>query len=253
MSQTSYSNDPGIGFAGMRADNRPAEVVSRLNEESSANLPFGTIVKQGTVDRCVKAPSSSSDKFEGLLIASADVDTAAIDANAVAPKGACNVAKKGAFYVLPEQAVAPDDPVYVRYTAGAGALTVGRLRKDPDGTAQVDTVTPTAVNSAEYFLTISGRAYNVAGDGSATATEICDAFRTKINADADALAAGTGTATLILTAKTAGIPFLTQVGTNLALANTTASAAKAKLLSGSKFASTADADAPAILELNLPA
>ncbi len=253
MSQTSYSNDPAIGLAGMKADSRPSEVLSLLNEEASANLPYGTFVKRGTVDRCMKAPAAAADKLAGLLISSFDNDTAALDADAVAPKGMGNVAHKGAFYVLPEQAVTPDDPVYVRYTDGGGALTVGRVRKDPDGTAQVDTITPTAANATEYSLSIDGRAYFVTSDADGTATEICDLFRTAINADADCKAAGTGTATLILTAKVAGIPFLTSVGKNLALVNTTASAAEAVLVPGCKFDSTADADAPAVLVLNLPA
>lgn len=252
--QTSYSNDPAIGFAGMRADDRPTEHISRLNGEASANLPFGVMVKQGASEAKCLLPAASTDKLLGLVVSDFSIDSAGLASNgAVIPKAMASVARKGAFYVLPEQDVAEGDDVYVRYTAGSGALTVGRLRKDAGGVAQVDTVTPTAANSTGYSLSIAGRSYNVVSDASGTATEICDAFRTAINADVDCLAAATGTATLVLTAKTVGVGFLTTAGLNLALVNTTANAAIAKRLLGARWGSTASADASAVLELNLPA
>jgi hypothetical protein len=252
--QTSYSNDPAVGFAGMRADNRATEHLSRLNGEASANLQFGVMVKKGANDSKCLLPSASTDELLGLVVSDFSIDSAELSGSgAVAPEEMASIARKGAFYVLPEQAVVEGDPVYVRYTDGSGALTVGRLRKDAGGVAQVDTVTPTAVNSTGYSLSIGGRNYNIVSDGSATATEICDAFRTLINADADCLAAGTGTTTLILTAKTVGVGFQTTCGANLALANTTPNAAIAKRLLGARFGSAASADAPAVLELNLPA
>ncbi len=256
MSQTSYSNDPAIGFAGMRADTSAASVSSLLNEEASANLPFGIFVKNGTTDRTCKLPSASTDIVAGLTVASADVDSASLATNgAIAPDDIANVAKKGRFYVLPEQSVTKGDAVYMRYTVDGSdsLLAPGRVRKDAAGTAQVYTVTPTAVNSTIYNMAINGRAYSLTSDASATATEIADAFRTLINADTDNGVTGTGTTTLILTANTAGAPFVVSLGANLAGAATTPNAAKAVLVPGCKFASTASADAPAIIELNLPA
>lgn len=79
------------------------------------------------------------------------------------------------------------------------------------GTAQVDTVTPTAVNDQAYQLTLlvdehgegiwTSHTLFALGDGSATATEICDDWRTQLDAITalDSIVVGTGTVTLILT------------------------------------------------------
>lgn len=254
MSQTSYSQDPAIGFAGMIADGREHEIVALLNEEASANLPMGVFVKLGTTDRTCKLPAASGDNAYGLVIASADVDSASLaSTDAIAPKRAANVGRKGAYFVLPEQTVAKGDPVYMRYTAGAGALTVGRLRKDADGTAQVNTITPTAVNSTVYNMAINGRAYAYTSDGSATAAEIVTGFTTVINADTANGVTASGTTTLILTANVAGAPFVTSLGANLAEALTTPNVAKAKLVPGAVWDSAGANDTPVVVSLNLPA
>jgi len=89
---------------------------------------------------------------------------------------------------------------------------------------QVTTVTPTAVASTTYGITISqydyatGSAivrqyyYTTAASGD-TATTICNSFRTQINNDAVIKVAATGAATLILTAET-GYPQFTVIFTN---------------------------------------
>jgi hypothetical protein len=251
--QTSYDNDPPIGFPGMRADSSPTDHISRLNEEASASLPFGTVAKQGTTEAYCKAPSSSTDKLLGLVVSSFSNEKDEDGVYAVLADEMASIARKGRFYALPEQTVAENDPVYVRYTAGGAGETVGRLRKDPDGTAQVDTITPTAANTTQYALSISGKAYFFTSDASGTAAEIVTGLTAAINADADCLATASGSATLVLTAKTAGIGFVTSVGLNLALVNTTASAAKAQRLLGARWASAGTTAIPGVLELNLPA
>lgn len=83
-------------------------------------------------------------------------------------------------------------------------------------TVQVDTITPTAANSTLYVLqlnqTVSGgvvlnQQFVYTSDASATATEICNGFRTAINASNFEIVASGG-ATLILTAN-AGYPVFT--------------------------------------------
>lgn len=64
---------------------------------------------------------------------------------------------------------------------------------------QIWIVTPTTVtNSATYTITVNGTVYSITADSSTSATEICDAFRTALAAEASVVASGT--ATLILTA-----------------------------------------------------
>lgn len=89
--------------------------------------------------------------------------------------------------------------------------------------AQVDTITPTPVNTTHYIVTIDGTAFDYTSDSDATAAEIVTGLKTLINADSACKAAGTGSTTLILTAKIAGVGFTTTVNTNQALVHTTAS------------------------------
>ncbi len=252
--QTSYPTSAEIGFAGMRADNRPAEFISKLNDEALANLPCGVIVQQGASDSKCLLPTAASNKMLGLVVSSFSNDSADLTTDgAVAPEEMASIARKGAFYVLPEEDVTEGQLVYVRHTAGGAGETAGRLRNDLDGTAQVTTITPTPVNSATYFVSVDGRGYSFTADGSALDSEIVTGLKDLINADADAVVTASGTTTLILTADEAGNAFTTSLGSNLAAAATTPNAAKAVLLPGARWASSASADEPAILELNLPA
>jgi hypothetical protein len=83
------------------------------------------------------------------------------------------------------------------------------------------TLTPTVVNEADYSVTIDGKEYETTSDGSATATEICDALRTLINADtATHGITGTGTATLILTRAANTVAVVTTSTNLVAGANT---------------------------------
>ena len=88
--------------------------------------------------------------------------------------------------------------------------------------AQIITVTPTAVNSATYSVTIDGVDYEFIADASATDAEIVTGLIAAINADADCVVTASGTTTLILTADVAGNGFSYSVGANLAAAVTAA-------------------------------
>lgn len=90
--------------------------------------------------------------------------------------------------------------------------------------AQVDTITPTAVDLHVYKIKIDGVEYSYTADGSATAAEIVTGLAALVNADADCPAAATGSTTLILTAKVAGVGFTTntEADADLALVHTTA-------------------------------
>jgi hypothetical protein len=103
--------------------------------------------------------------------------------------------------------------------------------------SQVDTVTPTAANSVTYTLVLAQtvengfyytQTYSYTSDSSATATEICNGFRSVINGDTKIKVTASGTTTLVLTADAGYSQFLTTVVTSssstgvLAIANTTA-------------------------------
>lgn len=88
--------------------------------------------------------------------------------------------------------------------------------------AQIDTITPTAVNTTDYVVTIDGTAYTYTSDGSATVSEIVAGLIALINADSNARPTASGSTTLILTADEAGVSFTTVIGAHLAIVHTTA-------------------------------
>ena len=109
--------------------------------------------------------------------------------------------------------------VYVRHTA-SGSLKPGMVGDLADAAAGATrdkwTGTPTAVNSTEYLFQIlfegERKEYVVLGDGSATATELCDAARVEITKDIGTgkLLEGftlSGTATVIIEGPTDGRAF----------------------------------------------
>ena len=121
------------------------------------------------------------------------------------------------------------------YNSAAGMLTDGFLTSDPEyiaaveyfigdpsyptptqvmvgyataDVAEVQTITPTAVNTQLYTVIINGVVSSFTSDGSATATKIVTGLAAAINAQSPALPVITsGTSTLILTASVAGVPF----------------------------------------------
>lgn len=90
--------------------------------------------------------------------------------------------------------------------------------------AQIDTITPTAVNSTLYKVTIDGVDYSYTSDSSATVSEIVAGLIALINADSAVAAIASGSSTLILTAKVAGAGFTTSINAspNMVLVLTTA-------------------------------
>jgi len=85
-------------------------------------------------------------------------------------------------------------------------IAIGRAALQP---TQVYTLTPNVLNSHAYTLRLGGDGVTTTpvtttSDASATATEICDALRTLINAIVGKNFTATGTATIVITANAAG-------------------------------------------------
>lgn len=200
----------------------------------------------------IKLPNSASDVLLGLAkhthyFESTYFPSAPITKPAYPAGMPVNVAKRGRFWVKVEEAVSAGDQAYVRYNDDGNGK--GAFRKSLDGAAQVITYTPTAVNDYAYSLSVGSYTYTYQADGSATATEIGDAFRTLVNADT-ALhgVTATGTTTLILTGA-AGASFTYSASANMAAAVTTAAAPEAMAFPGARFLSAAQAGEFAILQL----
>lgn len=109
--QTAITQEMPIGFKGMLADVFPKGTESMINSEASAEIAFGTPVKQGTLDNTALKIASTSDVITGITHHShaskfgpgPDVGT-----TGVVPKGVLNVLRHGRLYVLSDAAVAAD-------------------------------------------------------------------------------------------------------------------------------------------------
>lgn len=141
------------------------------------------------------------------------------------------------------------DETYKAYTSPAGMLSDGFTTSDAEyihavelcsqelspiqflvgkrstPVAQVDTITPVAVDAHHYIVTIDDVEYDYLSGGSATAAQIVTGLKALINADSDAAVTASGTTTLILTADVAGAAFITSINAdaNMTLVHTTAS------------------------------
>jgi hypothetical protein len=132
--QLTYPTDLSRGFAGLKADDGPCDVLSRAFEASAA-FPFGILVVAGTdPDRQATPPTAAAQEALGVLLHSHAYENDLPTAVSVEDERMVNVLREGRIYVEPEQAVAVGDPVFVRVTAGVAPNDViGRFRMDADG------------------------------------------------------------------------------------------------------------------------
>jgi hypothetical protein len=153
MSQTSYSTYQSGGFAGQLADNGAHEILSYVNAEASANLPFGVAVAKGTGDTDAIQMVNGSSVIVGIAVHSHQVDPGQVASSPVGagipPKYAINALTRGRIYVQVEEAVTPASSVFVRHTSGAGGTQKGAFR------ASADTATAVAATGMRY-LTSAG-------------------------------------------------------------------------------------------------
>lgn len=142
--QTTYSTAPDVGLPGMLADNGPNDVVTGINMEATAALPFGTAVcfEGGTRDDGMLAPAANTDVVAGILLRSLayEVDNLDSDVDGPKPKQTLNVLVRGRVYVTCENGCAPGDRLYIRAVAGEGEVA-GALLSAADSTDTIDSTT----------------------------------------------------------------------------------------------------------------
>ncbi len=134
--QTSYLEKPVVAMPGMLADLTDGQRIRTGKVMEAAGIPFGIFVKKGAAEGELLMPAAGGDKVCGIALHTHYLDPTnlqsltGIDAvqNDVIP-----VLEKGLAYMVIEEDVAEDDPVYVRVTAnGAGKLQLGAVRNDAD-------------------------------------------------------------------------------------------------------------------------
>lgn len=230
--QTSYTMTHKPGFPGMTTSQIKRSDTGRVHTGSSP-IPAGRIVAFASGDNGVKLPDALADRLLGGVILeniSEPKEAGSIVGNMLA------YVREGDLYVECEEAMAKNDPVYVRVLGTADQR--GKVRKTPGGVAAVFTITPTPANNTVFSLTVTVNGqtftFNVVSDADGTATEIATAFRNAMAANAafTALVTASGTATLILTGATAGqtISVISNGPGVLGVVNTTPAAAVAVLM-----------------------
>lgn len=145
MSQTFI--DPAgqpVGRAGQLADNGPKDVLSGVNNEASAGIPFGVAVKVDVTDdsgRGYLNLAANSDKVNGITLyayahqpgTTGDIDT---DGN-LKPGAMLDILNQGRVLVVVEEAVSVGDRAYVRAVA-SGSEVLGAFRKSADASDTID-------------------------------------------------------------------------------------------------------------------
>lgn len=132
--QTSVLQSFATGFAGMRADTSPCDVLSAYNREGSA-LPFGLALIKGTGANDVKKPTGATVAADLLGIAEfthAYKNYDLSNADGIPAGGMVNLARKGRYLVKVEEAVSVGDTAFVRIAAGAGGTVLGSFRRSAD-------------------------------------------------------------------------------------------------------------------------
>ncbi|NIQ92385.1 MAG: hypothetical protein GWN93_26765 [Deltaproteobacteria bacterium] len=144
MSQTSYPLDQGVAIKGQPADNNDPgnDIVTYNNPDDQIVFGRGVVKKAGD-ENGAKLPASGSDDFLGVALRNMQLTDEYYPVKSALP-----VFKRGRIYVEVEEAVTPDDDVYVRYAGKAQVQTLtfdADLVTDNDFDVDVDGVAMTQV------------------------------------------------------------------------------------------------------------
>lgn len=151
MPQTSVDSVAPLGIPGMLSDfhtTQYGDINPGTNEEASAPIPFGVMVKKGTEAGQVKllAAQADADDLEGIAVQAdvydpltqlTDVTVGTVEQSGVNSGVTFDILRRGRIWVRPEEAVTPVSEVHVRAVA-AGAETKGAFRATADGTDTID-------------------------------------------------------------------------------------------------------------------
>lgn len=139
--QTEVLTRMPIGIPGELADLHTAEfgdVVSAVNAEAAAEIPFGVMVKQGTDDDDVKLLAAQADAIKGIVVFGQNFSKPVqLGSTGLKPGISFGILRKGRIFVLTEDAVTPLSEVHVRAIA-VGAELKGAFRGTADGADTID-------------------------------------------------------------------------------------------------------------------
>lgn len=140
MSQTSVPANLTAAYSGMLADMGDNYVESKVSEESSAEMPFGVMLAEGSAVTGALLPAAADDALCGVLLHShAYAKDTELGSTGVKPKASLSVMRKGYVWVAVEGAVTRGNVAYVRHTSdGASNTQTGKFRGDSDSDKAVE-------------------------------------------------------------------------------------------------------------------
>lgn len=140
--QTTVTLAPDIGVPGQIPSMdgvQDAVVNSKTSKEASASIPFGVMVKQGTLDDDILIMTAAVNKLAGVTCWAQDfARPSELDANGIRPGTTVGVVFIGPVLVVVEDAVTPSSSVRIRHTTGAGGTVIGSFRGTAEATHTID-------------------------------------------------------------------------------------------------------------------
>lgn len=145
MGQTAIQSRMTVGLAGQIADFNgmsDARVNTVTNQEASAQIPFGVMLKRGTLQDSAKLPTTAADVLVGVSVLfhsfAEPQEVADTDAGGLMPGATFGVLVEGPVYVFPEAAVTPLSEVHVRIVASGGNTQLGAFTPTAEVAKTID-------------------------------------------------------------------------------------------------------------------
>ena len=139
--QTTYTQDPDDGFAGMLAHGHSLRSSVSRALEDAAGLGFGLGVTFGTDPQKQFTKFGSGATLEGVTVHKHDKqDPGLAGALGITQDETATLIREGELWVFVEGTILVTDDVFCRHTAGGGGSVIGAFRKDAD-TATADNIT----------------------------------------------------------------------------------------------------------------
>lgn len=138
--QTSYTDTTAAALEGQLFDLSMKVADTFVNAEASAELPFGRMCRQGTLDADALVLSATNQTLAGVLLHSHNYSKDAdgdLGATGVKPKTPITLLQKGRFWAKPVDAVVKGGVVHVQCITNGGALA-GMFRGTADGANTVN-------------------------------------------------------------------------------------------------------------------
>ena len=129
--QDTYNTVAPVGIAGMQADTRPTEIISRT-AENAAGLQFGAVAVQGAGDLGCIPPDANNTSFLGIVVRDQALDSTR-SLNKVGQYETAALMKRGAIWVVAGEAVTPKDIPYFVPATGAIVKTATNNIAIPGG------------------------------------------------------------------------------------------------------------------------